>query len=208
MKKKTIVIIVLIAVLFSALVSGGCSEVTDCSLYREGLSYYWQGRQYVETRGKYHWGKRLANSKEGKYPRLCSIEEDPSNTFVIICYNRDDRDLYVATDYTVPKSGKVTVAYWCDTTITDAEFLNVIEEMKDNLGTQFNPDLGGKNTNRLQTLYLGYDGCPIATEYLAKVGKIDGEWIAMVYPSFENPPVYYRIPEKYISTLEKFKKYM
>jgi len=214
LKKKTVRGIVIVSILLPIIVlilaNGGCNVVTDRSLYWEDGGYYWQGRKYVrasdyDNYDSWSMGEFLSKRQDGT--TMASVEEDPSYTFVIISPGWSDHFLYVAADYTIPKSGKITVAHWYNREITDEELLDVIEKMKRNLGTKFEPDLNQSEQNSLKTLYFGYEGCPIATEYLARVGKINGEWIAMVYSSYKNPPAYYRIPEEYISTLEKYGKY-
>lgn len=209
MSRKYKVIICVVAVLLPIVVlvsvNGGCSIVTDRSLYWEDGGYYWQGRRYVRASDYDYYdsiniGKTLSISWNDI--RLSEVDEDPSHTFVIISPGWSDHFVYVSADYTVPKSGKVTLAYWHNREITDTEFLNVIENLENKLGEPIALSLDNNDFNELKPLYLGYDGCPIATEYLARVGKINGEWIAR-----DEPGEYYRIPEKYISTLEKYGKY-
>ena len=63
-----------------------------------------------------------------------------------------------------------------------------------------------KDNQKMRLLHVGYDGCPLATEYVGYMGIVEGKWYLTVnLPDGESGSVScYTIPEKYTDILNRY----
>ena len=170
----------------------------------------WKGRNYSPISGQYSEGKTLAKDKDSGW-KIIEVEEDPSHTFISIRSFLDDY-LMVADDYEVPTSGELTTAYWNRTYITDTEFLHAVSQIAAQRTTSFTYKTDGierlTDTQQMKKLYFAYEDCPIATNYIGYLGKVNGEWVMTTEISqadYPNPYFVscYKIPEEYWDILSE-----
>lgn len=188
--------------------------VTDRSVEVYLEEMVWNGREYTGASGEYSEGKTIARSKDGW--NLNEVKEDPSHNFVVI-RSFLDQYLYVASDYTIPKSGEVTKVCWNGKYITDKEFIDAVTKIEAEKVTSFEYKTKGifmlTDDQHMRKLVFAYEGCPVATEYKGYMGKVNGEWVITTYISPDqfnadgsDKPYSvscYVIPEEYASILEK-----
>ena len=176
----------------------------------------WNGRSYSTTSGEYSEGRTLAKSEDGSW-NINEVKEDPSHTFVV-ARSFLDQYLYVADDYTIPTSGKITNVCWNGDYIDNKEFLEAMSQIDIARTTSFDYETEGifilNNNQRMKSLYFAYEDCPIATINKGWLGKINDSWVITTYISSDqnnedgSPKPYkvgcYSIPEKYSKILEKY----
>ena len=189
--------------------------VTDYSVRVGVEGMTWNGRSYSSVPGQYSEGKRIAKSKNGW--NLNEVKEDPSHTFVVV-RSFLDQSLYVANDYIIPQSGKVTKAYWNRKYIADKDFLEAINEIDTAKTTTFEYETEGifmlTDYQNMRELYFAYEDCPVATVHKGYMGKVNGKWVITTHISSDrtnadgSPKPYtvscYEIPQEYTSILEKY----
>lgn len=209
-KKLTILLGCLVAVvaLFTLMVSKGII-VFDYSAEHWGENdIKWKGSKYVSVSGKYHEGKTIARFKEGNC-RINEVEEDESHTFVVV-RSFLDQWLVVREDYEIPKSGKITKAYWNLKFIEDEEFFETVSELAEKATSGFAYDNSNndiyqyKGDDVMRELTVAYEGCPVPTNYLGYMGTMNGRWCMTVGKHTGKEINCYYIPDEYIPILEKY----
>ena len=106
-----------------------------------------------------------------------TIKEDPSRTFLRVSSFLDGYG-FVREDYEIPTEGEITVVYVNDRyRYTDRRLCEMIADLRADL-----PD--DSFTIRTDAIYqyakqvsVGYEGCPIATQFVGYLGNINGKWI-------------------------------
>lgn len=182
--------------------------VFDHSGIRYADSFQWRGNHYVLASGRYHEGKTIAKTDAGD--QINEVEGDKSHTFLVLRDFLDD-DLYVREDYEIPTSGEITKVYWAHA-VQDESFCDVLTQILSNAKTdlQYETDApySHENGREMDQLYVGYDYCPIATENLGYLGKINGAWYITTDIEEKEDGQYlvscYQIPSKYVSLLQSF----
>ena len=176
----------------------------------------WNGKEYSTVGGVYTEGRTIAKSANGSWD-IKEIKEDPSHTFVVARAFLDQY-LYVADDYTVPKSGEITTVCWNETVIQDTDFLKAMAEIEATKTTMFDYETEGifmlTDNQHMRELYFAYDECPVATEYKGYMGKVNGKWVitTAISPDQHNPDgspkpysvSCYSIPDQFSEMLEKY----
>ncbi len=207
-------IILLCGVTFSFLAVKGVI-VFDHSAIRRGEGVYWKAVLYMPCSGEYTEGKTIAKTGDGW--KINEVEEDDTHTFIVL-RSFLDQYLLVREDYEIPVSGNITTAFWGDEAIYDREFCELVEDILRYAKSDFQYETEGlfqrTDEQEMETLYVGYEGCPIGTEYMGYMGKIHGTWYITTRIDSEQrgedgaPKPYqvwcYTIPEKYIELLEVF----
>ena len=180
----------------------------------EGMT--WNGKNYSTISGEYTEGRTIAKSEDGSWD-INEIKEDPSHKFVV-ARSFLDQYLYVADDYTVPSSGEITKVCWDGKYINNKDFLKAITEIDATKTTTFDYETEGifmlTDNQHMRRLYFAYEDCPIATEYIGYMGKVNGKLVITTYISPDqnnddgSPKSYsvscYSIPDKFGSILEKY----
>lgn len=172
-------------------------------------SIKWKDSTYIPVSGKYHEGKTLARTKDGL--DINEVEEDDSNTF-LVARSFLDQWLVVREDYAIPKSGKITKAYWNNDLIEDETFLTAVEELIEKAEADFVYDNSEgdiyqyKGDDVMRELVVAYEGCPVPTNYMGYMGAVDGKWCITVGDHNAEQVGCYSIPDEYIPILEKFWK--
>lgn len=215
--KSNIVLFCLAVFIVLLLITGvvvWCAQDHSAVVFIEGVR--WQGRSYSYTAGKYTEGETIAWGQDGW--EVNEVEQDPSHTFIVV-RSFLDQHLCVADDYTIPTSGKVTMAAWNNWDfIYDEEFLNVVSEIVESRESSFIYETGRigitalSENQRMKALALAYEGCPVATEHQGYMGKLNGKWVLAVrIPGNEDDLTNrtdkydcYAIPDKYADVLAKY----
>ncbi len=211
MKNKKVIIllgavaVVVAAVLFMVLNGNIILDRSGERVFENGLR--WKDNEYVAVAGKYHEGKTIAKTKDGL--DINEVEGDDSHTFLVV-RSFLDQWLVVRDDYEIPKSGKITKAYWSYQFIEDEEFLSALEEMITKVRPEFEYDLQGKgiyeHTDRqnMKELYIAFEGCPVPTIYLGYMGTIDGKLCLVTGKGYNDTVYCYTIPEEYAEAFENY----
>ena len=170
-------------------------------------SVKWKGITYIPVSGEYREGKTLAGTKDGF--DINEVEEDDSNTFLVV-RSFLDQWLVVREDYSIPKSGKITRAYWNSKFTDDEEFLKAVTKIIERAKTDFVYDNSKgdiyqyKGDDVMRELVVAYEGCPVVTNYIAYMGTIDGRWCITVGDHRKEKTDCYYIPDEYVPVLEKY----
>ena len=211
MKNKKLVMCIFIAVAVVAVVAVLISKgiiVLDRSgerLFENGLR--WKGNDYVAVSGNYHEGKTVAKTKDGL--NINEVEGDDSHTFLVV-RSFLDQWLVVREDYEIPKSGKITKAYWDLKFIEDEEFLEAVTELTQKATSDFvydnskNDIYQYKGDDVMRELTVAYEGCPVPTNNLGYMGTINGRWCITVGKLTNSKIDCCYIPDEYIQILEKY----
>lgn len=214
-KLRPLIVIALVgSVLIALLVAKGVI-VFDNSAERRGEGVYWNEVLYVLCSGEYTEGKTIAKTKDGS--RINEVEEDNTHTFIVI-RSFIDQNFLVRDDYQIPTSGTITTAFWNEKAIKDEAFYDIISEILEEAVTDFEYETDGiyqlNDKQKMRSLYVGYDDCPIATSYIGYLGMVDGTWYITTEISSDqynvngSPKPYmvscYTIPEEYIEILEDY----
>ena len=112
-----------------------------------------------------------------------AVPEDPSHTFLIL-RTFLDQNYIVREDYEIPTEGKVNCAYIDGKRITADQVLNALTDIirNDNdEGTPFYISNNGTEKNDLKSVVIGYEDCPVGTDYsIYGIGKIDDKWAVVL----------------------------
>ena len=208
-------ILILLIVIGVALWRNGVFVMDHSAKY--GLeALVWKGRTYTSISGEYTEGRTIAKTEDGKW-NINEVKEDPTHKFVVVRSFLDDY-LYVAEDYLVPTSGNITTVSWGGNYISEEVFLNAISKIVKDATTSFEYEteaIFALNENqRMKRIYVAYEDCPVATEYLGYLGKINGNWVITTYISEDqhnedgSPKKHsvgcYLIPETYHDVLQRY----
>ena len=181
--------------------------VLDHSGVRRGEGVYWNDVLYVPCSGEYSEGKTIAKTTDGW--QINEVKEDPSHTFIVL-RSFLDQSLLVREDYSIPTFGEITTLFWNRRVITDEEFKLTVTEILSNAKADYEHMTDGifqlKDNQKMRLLCAGYNGCPIATEYIGYMGTVDDTWyLTMNQPVSEFGKVScYTIPEEYTDTLNRY----
>lgn len=219
---KKSVRITIVCLLFSAIAIFICFKLWESGVFAERAEYVsserviWNGKEYSSISGEYTEGRTIAKSKEGNWT-INSVEEDPSHTF-IVARSFLDQYLFVADDYTVPASGKLTAVSWNGVYITDTSFLDAVSKIEAEKSTSFTYETDAifqlTENQHMRELSFAYENCPVATNYKGYMGKVNGEWVITTYISRDtrnddgSPKPYsvsvYVIPDEYRDILSEY----
>lgn len=212
MKNKELKILlgclVTIVLLFSLMFSKGVIVFDHSAECWGENDIKWKGVKYVSVSGKYHEGKTIAKFKDSGF-RLKETREDDSHTFVVV-RSFIDQWLVVREDYEIPKSGKITKAYWNLKFIEDEEFFETVSELVEKATSGFVYDNSNndiyqyKGDDVMRELTVAYEGCPVPTNYLGYMGTMNGRWCMTVGKRIGTMFDCYYIPDEYIPILEKY----
>lgn len=189
--------------------------VFDHSGERRGEGVYWNNVLYLPCSGEYTEGKTIAKTNDGL--RINQVEEDTTHTFIVL-RSFLDQYLLVREDYGIPTTGKISTVFWNREFINDKIFFTALSEIIETATTDFEYETDGifqlKDNQKMRSLYVGYDDCPIATSYIGYMGKVNGTWYITTvisddrYNDDGSPKLHkvscYTIPNKYIEILERY----
>ncbi len=174
----------------------------------------WKSKSYSTISGKYTEGRTIAKSEDGSWD-INEVKEDSSHTFVV-ARSFLDQYLYVADDYMIPTSSKITNVCWDGEYIKNKDFLEALSQIDIAKTTSFYYETEAisifNDNQRMKALYFAYEDCPVATINKGWLGKINGNWVITTYISSDqnnedgSPKPYkvgcYSIPDKYSQILE------
>ncbi len=194
-----------------------CSKVIvfDRSETRVGNDLVWNDTTYVRCSGSHTEGKRIAQTEDGY--DIIEIKEDPTHTFIVL-RNFLDQQLMVDKSYEIPKSGIITSASWNYRKITDEEFCRAVSEIIEKAETDFEYVTEGifmlTESQKMRELHVGYNDCPISTEYIGYMGTVRGRWYITTEISNDrnnpdgSPKEYkvscYTIPDEYLRIISEY----
>ncbi len=184
-----------------------CNYVNDRSASVGTESMFWNGKNYSTVNGEYKEGKTIAKSRDGAWS-INEVKGDPSHNFVV-ARAFTTQFLYVADDYQILESGKLTKVCIGREYVDDKELLAVlsrIDELKTTTFDYVTEDiLMQTDTQCMKKLYFAYQCCPIATVNKGYIGKIDGKWVVTTYVSDDGRAVgCYSVPDDCAKVLEKY----
>lgn len=189
----------------------------DRSAERQGEGVYWNGVVYQPCAGEYTEGKTIAKTTDGS--RINEVEEDDTHTFIVL-RSFLDQYLLVREDYAIPSSGEITTVFWNGEEIADAAFrdavtaiLSVAETDMEYVTDGIYQLTGGQH---MRPLFVGYQNCPIGTEFKGYMGQINGQWVittdiaddrtnvdgspkSCTVGCYTIPPTYHEILNQYLS---------
>ena len=221
MKKhlKTVLICIVISIIVAVMIfklweSGAFIFVRSADVGTEYVT--WNGKKYSQISGDYTEGRTIAKGKTGDWV-INMVEEDPLYTFIVARSFLDDH-LWVAVDYTVPTSGKLTTVSWNGTYIEDEVFLAAMENIESEKTTTFTYETDGiyqlTESQHMRSLYFAYENCPVTTNFKGYMGKVNGEWVITTYISADvrnedgSPKPYsvscYKIPSEYWDAISEY----
>lgn len=149
-------------------------RTADVSLNR----VIWNGKEYSPVSGEYTEGRTIAKG-EGDWV-VNAVKEDSAHTF-IVARSFLDQQLMVLDGYTVPTAGELTTVCWNGNYITDASFLKAVSKIETKKITDFTYETEGifqlTDTQHMRALYFAYENCPVATNYIGYMGKVNGKWV-------------------------------
>ncbi len=164
--------------LLNKMIYNGCF-IFDRSATAGAESLEWNNVIYRPCDGAYTGeGRVLAKTVDGR--KIKAVEEDDTHSFVVV-RSFTDQQMFVREDYDIPESGKVTSICWKRNWIDDAELCAAIEDILSSGGETFELRTQGifmrTEVQRLGSVYLAYEGCPVTTEYKGYMGKLEGRWV-------------------------------
>ncbi len=210
-KKHKLLLIILIAFFAFIWYVFDVHLIIGQTIKRPGDSLIWNGVRYESTvAGGYTEGEPIA--KTFKADEVKEVEQDKTHTFVVY-RSFLDQTLFVREDYNIPTFGKITTASWNNELIEDERFFNTISIIMEQATTDFEyetDDIGEyeKDGSQMRRLYVGYEDCPLATEFVGYMGTVDGKWYITteIDYSYNEPGTVwcYTIPEQFIPVIEGF----
>lgn len=176
---------------------------------------YWNDSLYVPCLGEYSEGKTIAKTTDGW--NINEVIEDDTHTFIVL-RSFLDQYLLVKEDYKIPTSGVITTAVWNRQNIYDKNFCMTLSKILEQATTDFEYETDGifvlTDNQKMRSLYVGYEGCPVATEPIGYMGQVNGTWCITTKISDDchnadgSPKPYkvscYSIPQEYVEVLEKY----
>ena len=205
----SILIIIMISLFHNGII------VLDYSAEHKGNSILWGDKVYISCTGKYHEGETIAKTNDGW--DLNEVKEDKTHSF-IVARSFQDQYLLVRQDYKVPTDGNISAVFWVDKKIKDKSFCKTLKDILSELKTDFEYETEGifmmTDTQDMKEVYLCYDDCPIGTSFVGYMGVVNNQWVITNNNSSneQNDDLlkkqkvsFYKIPQKYIEILEKFK---
>ena len=136
---------------------------------------------------------------------VSTIKEDPSRTFLRVSSFLDGYG-YMREDYVIPTGDEITVVYLNDRyRYTSRSLCNMIADLRANLPAESFTIRTDAVYRYAESVSVGYEGCPIATQFVGYLGNINGKWV-FIPPTeirYENDGYVERefvchvIPEKY-----------
>ncbi len=139
---------------------------------------------------------------------VSTIKEDPSRTFLRVRSFLDGYG-YMREDYEIPTEGEITVLYLDDRhRYTSRRMCGIITELTENPPEETFTIRTDAVYRYAKSVNVGYEGCPIATDFVGYLGHINGKWVFIppVEIQYDNGYVErefvcHVIPEKYHDTL-------
>lgn len=187
----------------------------DRSAVFAGDEIYWNGDTYVLCSGDYSEGKTIAKTKDNW--DINEVEEDRSHTF-IVARQFLDQCLYVKKDYDIPEQGDISAVVWGGNYITDEAFCTMFSEIMKNRETDFEYKTDAifalNDNQKMKTVYICYNGCPVATNFAGYMGKVNSQWVITTYISPDQKNAdgsakeysvsCYVIPDGFIDVIENY----
>ncbi len=208
MKKKLIIpffllICFLIFIIYILWYNGFFISKISAKIEADYLEF--NGQYYVTTNGEsYTEGRTIAKADNWS---IEEIKEDNSHTFVV-ARSFLDQHLYVLKDYTIPTSGEITKVYWNNKEITDKSLFETVQKIIQEKEVNYTFETEGifqlTDKQKLRTLYLAYENCPIANVYIGYLGVVEGKWVITMNNNIKGQIPCYEIPQTYIQNLEKY----
>lgn len=182
---KIVMAVVLVAIV--ALMFTACSVFSvdkNASFHCGTGELIWNDTRYVDAGILGTGPSKKVLARVPDHAVVHELAEDPSHTFLMV---RHGGNTYYAVreDYVVPTEGDITAFVWGDTQyVTDEAACNALQEVvatadtmptfyfeTDNL-YQYDGD-----AQRIKTMYVAYEGCPAATDFVGHIGKVNGKTV-------------------------------
>lgn len=141
---------------------------------------------------------------------VSTIQEDPSRTFLRVSSFLDGYG-YMREDYEIPTEGEITVVYLDGRyRYTNRQLCEKIAELRENPPEETFTICTDSIYRYAESVSVGYEGCPIATQFVGYLGYINERWV-FIPPAeirYENGGYVERefvchvLPEKYAEMLD------
>ncbi len=110
---------------------------------------------------------------------ISEIPEDKTHTFLAVRSGLDNW-VVVKESYVIPTSGKLNVAYCAHERITDGEKRSMVQSILDEEHPDsfvVKSDVEEAIHNATKDIYVGYEDCPIGTDWIGSIGNINGHLV-------------------------------
>ena len=179
MKKKRIVICA-IGVAIAALVTVAAVNYFSVDRTAKSMgegSFLIQGETYRSISVGYS-GEGKVIAKADEYD-IMALPEDPAHNFLAV-RSFTDNWIIVKESYEILTEGKLNVAYLDYERITDGEKFKLVQsilagEFAENFVVKTNGV--GEMPSATDSLYVGYGDCPVGTQWLGRVGNVNGKLV-------------------------------
>ena len=176
MRKRTArMALIVVIVLCIAIFATACSNSIDRTAQRgfEG-SFIIAGETYISIPiGYTEEGKTIAQADNYD---IKENPEDPNHNFLAV-RNFLDNWTIVKESYVIPTSGKLNVAYCDHERIVDGVKLRMVQSILDgDYQGSFIVKTDGERDifNAIKSIKVGYEDCPVGTDWLGSIGNING----------------------------------
>ena len=110
---------------------------------------------------------------------IMALPEDPAHHFLAV-RSFTDNWIIVKESYVIPTEGELNVAYLDYERITDGEKFKLVQsilagEFTDRFTVQTKGN--GELPSATDSLYVGYGDCPVGTQWIGRVGNINGKLV-------------------------------
>ena len=197
--------------------------VSDDFTYKSGPGeLFWNDTRYVEIAGVETGPTKRVLARKPNQTAVIELTEDPSLTFLMVRH-AGDTHYVVREDYVVPTEGEITAFLWGARYVTDETACNAMQEMRESLDTMstFYHETDNLyalegDAQTLKRVYLAYEGCPVTTDFVGFVGKVDGKFVyaekpqQSVHTYQSDPPVTvkcYEIPQPLATTIASYLRF-
>lgn len=144
--------------------------------------FIWNDIQYVPVIAETgNTGRCIAETTDGH--KIREFKDDPTHTFLEIRSFLDNNKV-VRADYTIPTEGNITCAYISGNRVSDGEVLELLSLLK---SYEYQKSFYIRTDNIYyiaNDIYVGYNGCPVGTQWLGCIGDINGKLVFI--PASEN----------------------
>ena len=178
MKKKLFVICIIVAVAALLTVVAVNYFSVDRSAQRIGDGgFVIQGEPYRSISVGYS-GEGKVIAKADGYD-IMALPEDPAHNFLAV-RSFTDNWIIVKESYVIPTEGELNVAYLDYERITDGEKFKLVQSI---LAGEFAESFIvktngiGEMPSATDSLYVGYGDCPVGTQWIGRVGNVNGKLV-------------------------------
>lgn len=193
MKKKPLFLIVLGGIALCVTVFGVVNYFSidrNAQRVEEG-NFILQGEKYIAVSIRFtEEGKPIAKADGFD---IMEIPEDQDHNFLAVRSGLDNWTI-AKESYKIPTSGKLNVAYCNHARITDGNQWSMIQSISEEdfqgsftIRTDSEMDIH----NATMSIYVGYQSCPVGTDWIGSIGNINGQLVFIPSKDLKNGDLQY-----------------